>query len=515
MRRRQGYGAGSRRQQSTQDTKLEEAEDSEKQSNLTKQELLDLVPQNSIDSYTDQLPLLEIPTLYQPSDGPHITVSNKPEDEWPPPNYTWPADSETKIKLAAFEVAVKAKDYAEDPEDLYQLYRALPKPRAPYLSARLRHQFLRHLYIVERKDESSMLRYLSVLDDVKNSAIPLTTAEWNSAISFAARYVTKSTETEAEAALYMFKEMEQLAGIKGNSTTFNILFDVASKAGRFTLAEMIYKEMATRGLEYDRYHHVSLIHYHGLKSNGDGARSAYRTMVESNEIIDTIVLNAMISSLIRSYEPHAAENIYERMKNMHFKKGPDAPLPPQNFLTQRKITRVLKTMAKISKLEPTRRVTFQAQSIIAPDVQTFRILVNYFAVDAGDFDKTAKYLEEMKWFKVPVQGAVFLALFKGFTIHGGIRYTHWSSHRLESVWKSYMWAVSKGWADVYISQWTVVWALRSFAKCCGKARTAAAWVEIKTQWQPNDLELEFVLDNLAALMKGRDSANKKDDWLMA
>ena len=121
-----------------------------------------------------------------------------------------------------------------------------------------------------------MLRYLSVVDDMKGTAIPLSTYEWTSALSFASRYVARSTVVEVESALHMWREMEHVAGVKGNDATFNVLFDVACKAGKFTLAEMIYKEMRARGFEFTRYHHVSQIHYYGLKGDGDGARAAYK-----------------------------------------------------------------------------------------------------------------------------------------------------------------------------------------------------------------------------------------------
>ena len=208
-----------------------------------------------------------------------------------------------------------------------------------------------HLGIVERKDEHSMLRYLSVVDDMKSTAIPLTTGEWTSAISFASRYVARSTEVEVESALHMWREMEHIAGVKGTDGTFNVLFDVACKAGKFTLAEMIYKEMHARGFEFNRFHHVSQIHYYGLKGDGDGARAAYKTLVEAGEIVDTVVLNAMISALITAHEPNAAENIYERMKKIHLESSGSA-LQPRNYKSRRVINAVLMKMAKIVKAEP-------------------------------------------------------------------------------------------------------------------------------------------------------------------
>ncbi|KAF4624629.1 hypothetical protein G7Y89_g13542 [Cudoniella acicularis] len=520
-KRKQVHSVSFRRQQSTQtaETELFEElreelrEELPEEPNRTKEELMELVDQYSGGSYTDQLPLLEVPSLYQPSDGPNLTVSDKVEDEWPPPHYAWPADPETKLKLEALDDALQPP-YAIDPEDVYQIYKELPRPRAPYLESRTRHRLLHVLSSVERRDEHSMLRYLSVIDDMKKAAIPLLTPEWNSAISFAARYVNRSTEVEVEAALHMWRQMEAEAGAKPDDATFNILFDVACKAGKFTLAEMIYKEMQNRGLKYDRYHHVSLIHYHGLRKNGDGARAAYQALVEEGEIVDTVVLNAMISALISSYEANAAENIYERMKRIHGTQT-SITLNPHTRQGQRHISRVLKRVARETKTDPERRAKFQEKkSLIAPDLHTYRILVNYFAVQAGELNKVTRLFEEMQWFYIPIHGALFLALFKGFAVHGGIRYTQWTEARLESVWKSYMSAIDAGTKNLYISRWMVMWALRAFAKCSGKKRMCEVWEEVRPKWEPDQKERDFVLGHLRTLMEAEDMSDKKFDWLL-
>ncbi|KAH8772155.1 hypothetical protein BGZ57DRAFT_764392 [Hyaloscypha finlandica] len=479
--------------------------------NRTREELLELVDQYSGNSYTDQLPLIDLPKLYQPSDGPHLTVSDKPEDEWPPPHHAWPADESTKIKLQALMIALQ--DYSKDPQEIYQLYRALPEPRAPYLESRIRHKMLRHLSIMERKDEHSMLRYLSVVDDMKGSAIPLSSAEWTSAVSFVARYVPRSTEVEVEAALHMWREMEHVAGVRGSDATFNVLFDVACKAGKFVLAEMIYKEMEARGFEFNRYHHVSMIFYYGLQKNGDGARAAYKALVEAGEMVDTVVLNAMISALFRAHEPTAAENVYERMKKAYLERS-GSKLQPRSLRDRRHITQILKEWALIAKTNPNMKQELQSRSIIAPDLDTFRILVNYFAVEAGELDKTAKFLEEMKWFHLPVHGALFNALLKGFALHGGVRYTHWTEKRLESVWRSLLETLDDGVEGIYISKWMATWALRAFAKCSGKSRTLVAWDELKRKWKPGEEDMSFMMSNLRQILQSADTAQTRRDWVL-
>jgi pentatricopeptide repeat protein len=486
--------------------------------NCTKEELMALVDQYCGESFTDQLPLLELPSLYQPSDGPNLTVSDDIQDEWPPARHAWPADEETKAKLKALVVALK--DFSKDPEEIYLLYRELPSPRVPYLESSTRHRLLRHLAVVERKDERSMLRYLSVVDDMKGTAIPLSTEEWNSALSFASRYVARSTDAEVESALRMWREMEHVAGVKGNDVTFNVLFDVACKAGKFVLAEMIYEEMQARGFQFTRYHYVSQIHYHGLRGDGDGARAAYRALVEAGEIVDTVVLNAMISALVTAHEANAAENIYERMKKLCLDTSgsivrlrPGTALPSKDYKDRRALNKVLMKMAKLAKDNPAKRAEFQRESVIAPDMQTFRILVNYFAVQAGELGKAAKFLAEMKWFGLPVRGALFLPLFKGFALHGAVRYTDWTEDRLEHVWKALMEAIDDKTVDVYMSRWMAVWALRAFAKCSGKSRTIDVWEQIKEKWNPGEEDLQLVMGFLRPLLEGEDMTNLRKNWI--
>lgn len=487
-----------RRQNFTDDTQSEsEVKRTTNEANQTREELLELVDQYHGYSHTNQLPVLEPPTLYQPSDGPHLRVSDEEEDEWPPPHRAWPASEETKEKLKELESALK-HFYTTEAEDVYQIYRQLPEPRAPYLESNTRHMLLRHLSIVEKKDEHSMLRYFSVVDDMKATAIPLSVSEWTSAISFASKYVGKATEVEVESALKLWREMEHIAGVRGNNATFNVLYDVACKAGKFILGEMIYKEMIARGLEYNRFHYVSMIFTCGLKRDGDGARAAYMALVDAGEIVDTVVLNAMISALIKSCEPTAALSIYERMKNMHAKQKGTQEWH-RYFKNRREVKRALIRMAIQFKHDPRGRANAQQRSIICPDLQTYKLLVNHFAVTEGELDKASKFLEEMGLFNVPLHGALFLSLFKGFCAHGGTRYTKWTGPRLENVWKAFLNALDDEVEGIYISTWIVTNVLKAFATCSGKERAGEVWGDILKKWQPDERQLSAILPDLYRL----------------
>jgi hypothetical protein len=171
-------------------------------------------------------------------------------------------------------------------------------------------------------------------------------------------------------------------------------------------------------------------------------------------------------------------------------------------------------MARSSKCDPEKRKLFQAKSIIAPDLHTFRILVNHYAVDLGELDKTARLLEEMKLFELPLHGALFLAIFKGFSRHGGTRYTQWTEVRLEKVWKSLLYTLKDEHGDVHLSRWMVHWILSAFAKCSGKARTLSVWQDIKKIWKPNEADLDFVMNTLRSLLEAPDQAALRYDWVL-
>ncbi|OCL10809.1 hypothetical protein AOQ84DRAFT_374562, partial [Glonium stellatum] len=210
-------------------------------------------------------------------------------------------------------------------EEIFSCYQQLPYPRVSYLHTSTIRLLLHCLAIVERKDEVSMQRYLSILDDMKAADISISTSEWSTAIHFAGRCFKRVTQAEVDSALYIWKEMEQEAGVQGTYVTFNILFDIAVRAGKFELAERIMKEMEARNLRFSRYFRTGLMLYHGRRHDGEGVRKAYRDLVDAGEIVDTAIMNAVIASLMRAGEPAAGEHVFARMKTLHASKARAGP----------------------------------------------------------------------------------------------------------------------------------------------------------------------------------------------
>ena len=400
-------------------------------------------------------------------------------------------DRSHEERSAMDSLKVTLRDEDRSHEAIYKAYSALPSPRISRLSYEIRRLLLRRLSVIEKKNKEAMLRYLSVVDDIKAADLPLTESEWNSAVAYAGRCFVRVQATEVESALRTWKEMEQEAGVQSGKVTFNILFDIAAKAGKYVLAEMIVKEMEARRLGVNRYARVGFIYYHGLKGDGQGVRLAYRDFVESGGIVDTVVMNCVIASLIQAGEPSAAEQVYERMKLMLSKKT-GAVVPPMDWKATRELGRVLDRATTKYNQNPERLQQIRNEQYLGPNLHTFAILVEHHATQTGELRRIATLIDEMQTLGVPIHGRIFVKLFKGFAHHGGIRYTSWTNARLESVWSSLLSASDNGQQNVHFMKWMVIWVIRAFGKCCGRQRTLEIWEELRTKWNPDPSESETV-----------------------
>lgn len=384
-------------------------------------------------------------------------------------------------------------------EEAFEAYSVLPFPGVSYLSDDTCRLLFRRLSVVQKKNRGSKMRYLSVVDDMKSAGLQMAAAEWNSAIAYCGQCLTQITAVDVEKALRTWTEMEQEAKIKGGTITFNILFDMAAKAGKFVLAEMILKEMGDRELKYNRYSRTSFIFYHGLRGDGDAVRRAYREYVEAGEIVDTVIMNCVITALIRAREPAAAEQVYERMKRLHTKQtGHD--MPPGNWREIRDLGRLLNRAAGRLRGEPEKLRQLQEEQSIAPDTQTYIHFIEYHASQSGEIRRITALLAEMRHLGLPMHGRFFTKLFKGFAYHGGVRYTSWTRARLEAVWESMLDASDQGLDNMQVMKWMVIWAVRAFERCAGRQRTLEIWSELRKRWEPGDGDMDFVMSVLRATL---------------
>jgi len=244
--------------------------------------------------------------------------------------------------------------------------------------------------------------------------------------------------------------MENL-GVAATNVTFNILFDVAIRAGRFALADTLARELHERDLPLNRFFRTSKIHAAGLLGSGEKVRKAFRELVNAGEIVDTAVMNCVVLSLIRSHEPAAAENVVEKMKMLHQTKFGTAA--PRNWLERRKLGYRLDAAAESLRDEQAahensffgssfstaeKKEAAQRAAPIGPDAHTCRILIRWHSLQSGDLDRVRGLFDELKEGEWGIHGSCFFDVFRGFEIWGGDPGGSWNAKVLEEFWAMFL-----------------------------------------------------------------------------
>ena len=470
-------------------------------------QLMELVGRNGEGSVQEHFDFHRDPYRrgYAQPDGPKLQVSDKKHDvEYPSREDTVQVSDEVQDLMPKLYSAIGQRlrhPNRMSLDAIYKLYTQLPEPRMLFLSWQWRSKLLKVMGTPPKRDMESMLRYFALVADVKNAGLTLRRTQWNFALAFATKYATRTTAQEMESALRLWREMERGANVMGNDVTFNVLFDVAAKSGNFTLADMIYKEMESRGIEFNRFHHVSLIHYFGLRLDSGGVRAAYKEMVDSGEMIDTIVLNCVISGLLRCGEETAAEETYQQMKKTH---SLAADMPQRDYMMNKVVTRVLMMFTKVGKQHPELQESLQTRIELTPDLHTYKLLVQHFAIRVGNLPKVAQYLDEMKHLGVQVHPTIFLALFKGFYTHGGFPGSDWSERRLMALLDALYQAKDEKGKTFRIERWLVIWALRAVKRCSSNEVVLETFDAMTQRWDIQGDREQFMHGILENIVQGKD-----------
>ncbi|ATY61264.1 pentatricopeptide repeat [Cordyceps militaris] len=427
-------------------------------------------------------------------DGPHIRISDARQDiHFPTQEDMHRISASTQVTVEKLCTSLRRRLRYRDLvplEKIYATYLELPEPRMLNLTAGWRKELLRVMGMPNKRDSTSMLRYFSLVADVKNAGLTLNQRQWNYALAFAAKYTARVETRQLESAMRLWSEMEREGNQPANEVTFNILFDAATKAGSFALADMLYKEMESRGIPFNHFHHVTLIYYFGLQRDSDGVRAAYKEMVEAGQLVDTIALNCVISGLLRSGEEGAAEDTYRRMRA----GGSSAAQPPEKtYMVSKAITKALMMLSKVAKEHPSLKSNFQRSVCISPDLRTFKLFIEHYAVRVGDLGKVVYFLDEMKAQGVILHPTLFLGIFRGFFLHGGHPGSEWSEQRLDSVVNAFYQAQDEMGEHFRIDKWVVIWLLKAIKRCCSQQKLEKAFDEVSVRWDvPMDRRLEVL-----------------------
>ncbi|KAL2364779.1 hypothetical protein RJZ56_002299 [Blastomyces dermatitidis] len=337
-------------------------------------------------------------------------------------------------------------------QQIFRAYKDLPSPGVLYLSARSRRLLLHRFASPPRRLRVHAERYLKLIDDMAEASFYISPSLWTAAIHLAGKSYTSVKRPDLRSSLGMWRRMEHEGLVPSSSIAFNILYDVAIKARQWKVADKVIEEMKARGLELSRFGRVAHIFSYGLRGDAEGVRKAYHEFIQLGEVVDTVVLNCVMVSLLRCGEQHVAEKIYERMKDMYLTlkaQRPELlnssvyPSPSDNYAAYRKATkrlgRVLGMTTFLRDKLPEHHRALQRAMPLTPDGKTFHIFLWHHANVTGDLQRIIALLEDMKvTFAIPPQGMIYIFLFHGFAAHGGKEGTQWTYKRLKGVWKHFL-----------------------------------------------------------------------------
>lgn len=398
--------------------------------------------------------------------APRLVIT--PEEEDSPPykerQVLEPEDAQHARQLEKFRRLVFRPLGTVSHNSIWKAYRKLRPPRLRYMENKLIRSIFGQLTWTEyTTDEVARQRYFSLLEECVGERIPLTQVEWSAAIQFAGHALKNRTNQQVKDAIELWMKMEE-SGVRANNVTFNTLFYASVKAGRFALADTIYGEMQTRGMDLDRYFRVSMIYYAGLRGDGDAVRKAFNDLVNAGEIVDTAVMNCVVLSFIRVGEAAAADNVFRKMNALSQEKfgtkGPD------DWRGQRKLAQLLNKTGRQLRAErkshsesffgtpfagDDRREEIQKASPVAPNARTYRILLRYHTRVSGELDRVNELLAESKERGFHLHGSVYLNIFTAFIVHGGYAHSDWKPSVLESFWKELLEALSAPNAGYWLS----------------------------------------------------------------
>ncbi|KAF7114321.1 hypothetical protein CNMCM5793_008273 [Aspergillus hiratsukae] len=356
-----------------------------------------------------------------------------------------------------FQAVERFLEAVEDPKKtnqyIFRLYRDLPSPGVAHLSKRTRSIVLRRMSQPPNRRWADARRYLAIVEDMIAAKLPLSPALWTSAIHLAGRAMGHVKKQDLVRSIGIWQQMEHLAGIESDPVVFTILFDIAIKASQFTVADRLLQEMSKRGIEFRRAGKVSKIYYYGMLRDVNGIHRAFDEFLAAGEIVDTAVLNCLMTSFIRAGKIRIAESLYQRMMQAQAaaRRAEDtddkgAPTHQPALASElvlyrkaaRELNRAFEKAARNKHTLPAHYRALQESIPMSPDTRTFHIFLSYHALHSGNLQAFSKIVEDMeKTFAIPPRGMIYLLLFEGFARHGRKK-KGWTADKLRFAWRSYL-----------------------------------------------------------------------------
>ncbi|OLL22577.1 Pentatricopeptide repeat-containing protein [Neolecta irregularis DAH-3] len=386
------------------------------------------------------------------------------------------------------------KSWHSSVHEIWDVYQHLPYPRAQFLERWLIRRMVIRLLRMS-KGQAKLSRFMSIMGDLRVSSIPIRVSEWTGFITILGTSFEPVGKTELDAALQIWKQMES-TGIKADISTFNALISVATKAKSWYVVNTILSEIRTRGLVYDRYTWCSCFVLKTLQKDLPALISVFRNFQQTGDIVDTVILNAIISGLIYCGDPSDVHRFYRRM---FLAATTNSKTPRPRTVEEKRVqtkmliaSRAGHPLDLLLRISPTYQIHKGEIEPVAPDIVTYSILLHYYCIRTGDFQAVGALLQDMETLDISPNESIFSPLFRGFSLRGSpiqlsSSPSEWSRIRLEYCFDILISQKSR--ETVRLNKMLVIWIIRSFKKIQSD-KIETVWKAVDAMWEEQGADIE-------------------------
>jgi hypothetical protein len=347
------------------------------------------------------------------------------------------------LLLPAIEDRTKSNQY------VFSLYKRLPSPGISILSVEERAQLLHRFAHPQDRRRSNARYFLSLFYDMIEAGFKLSKSVCTSAIYFTGHKVPRLEKRDLMDAIAIWHRMESTYGLEADDVVFELLYRIAILSGHFAVADRLYQEMKKRGMQLSRRGHVTMLHSYGFRRDVAGIHKTFEELVSSGEVVDTTVLNCLISSLLNAGDLDTAQNIYSRMMQDSAKSLAKAmtahtkavllPSTSTDFAVRRSrsqnLCAIFEAYLEIRKKQGNQDVP-ELYVPVVPNIRTFAILFRHHCLSTGDMTAVSQLLDDMeKFFESPPKVIIYYFIFRGFGIHTSAK--GWTEKLLLGAWDAF------------------------------------------------------------------------------
>ncbi|BFZ54331.1 hypothetical protein PYCC9005_001365 [Savitreella phatthalungensis] len=371
-----------------------------------------------------------------------------------------------------------------DADEVWERWQLLPGDRVRVVS----REALTQILIAVRNQAGSpvtqrvALRYLSVFEAMlEHEDIVPTIGEFNRAIICAGRGLRRAPAADFDRALAFADRLERTHGPL-ELVTYNILLDIALRtrgAGfRQHAVKQVLERMRQNNVAFDKYTYTALMRWAGEKGKKRTVKALYSRFA-SEGVVDTVVANCLLVSLLRAGDVKGAERVYKALM---------AGTP------------IIATRLLNSFIEDESHVAYTTD--LRPDAASFNPLLRYYC-RIGNHTRVRELLVDMEAHGVNEDNATFVSLMSAFGEHGRsaamnevfttrrqvlasvsgevspVRSSHWTLDRLERVFEGML-----ARQDIVFNRQLVRAALTAFSRCADSSeRVTEAWEQMDEVWR--------------------------------